>query len=122
MRRAKRPSAPETWARKGVCPQVTWSWPGAGRFIPAGGGKRAELGTCPVFCFEMGTLRMGQALQPPTGKGGEYQHLEGNAQEANGDGGVRTARTTNLLFSQYHFFLNCSVPFNHTLIKSHNWL
>lgn len=47
VRRAKRPSAPETWARKGVCPQVTWSWPGAGRFIPAGGGKRADLGTAP---------------------------------------------------------------------------
>lgn len=53
---------------------------------------------------EMGTLRMGQALQPPAGKGGEHQLLGGNAQEVNGDGGVRTARTTNLLFSQYHFF------------------
>lgn len=54
--------------------------------------------------LEMGTLRMGQALQPPSGKGGEHQLLEGNSQEANGDGGVRTARTTDLLFSQYLFF------------------
>lgn len=35
----------------------------------------------------------------------------GNTREANEDGGVRTAKTTNLLFSQYVLIFNRSVPF-----------
>lgn len=48
----------------------------------------------------------------------------GNSREANGDGGARTAKTTNLLFSQYNFFFffNCSVPFNRVFLKTHKWL
>lgn len=42
---AKRPSASEKWERKGICPHATWSVPGPGHFLPAVGGRKAELGT-----------------------------------------------------------------------------
>lgn len=47
----------------------------------------------------------------PLREGGGHQLLEGSSQEANGDGGVRTARTTDLLFSQYFFFFFLIVLF-----------
>lgn len=88
------PQLPEVGTQGWLSPDVmvlTWGW----LLHPCSRWEESRAWSMSRVHFEMGTLRMG--------KGGEHQLLEGNAQESNGDGGVRTARTTNLLFSQYLF-------------------
>lgn len=82
-------------------------FPGSGHTrasVPVGHGPE-ESWAWNLTCvhYDKGMLRMGQVLQSPVGReeGDTASCREG---KTNGDGGVRTAKTTDLLLSQYHFW------------------
>lgn len=121
-RGAKMPSASQNWAPKGIRPHVTRSRPGmASSSLQQ---VEGEPSLEPKLCsFEIDTLRMRQAFQPPVGKRGGH-HLLDTARRPTGMGGVRTSKKNHpnhLLFSQ-HNSVSFSCSFNHIFIQAHEQL